>query len=88
LSAKVISHDEWKIIVGWSKGVYLVVRERGRSRGRNGRQFPGHQWEMHEQKATKVDDAKVPEYLCYEHVYNDGNRIWSPKDKKRLPAMA
>jgi hypothetical protein len=40
--------------------------------------------EARERKATKADDAKVPEYLCWEdHLLNDGPTPWYMSDEDR-----
>jgi hypothetical protein len=39
-------------------------------------------------KATKPDDAKVPEYIWYDHVFEDGARTWTKAQKKAFPPAA
>jgi hypothetical protein len=41
-----------------------------------------------ERKATKADDAEVPEYLWHEHVFEDCGRSWTDSQKKALPWAA
>ena len=42
--------------------------------------------ETRDRKATKADDAKVPEYLWLEHLVQDGERKWTDDEIMRLPA--
>jgi hypothetical protein len=44
--------------------------------------------EGRERKATKADDAEVPEYLWHEHVLEDCGRSWTDSQKKALPPAA
>jgi hypothetical protein len=44
--------------------------------------------EGRERKATKADDAEVPEYLWHEHVFEDCGRSWMDSQKKVLPRAA
>jgi hypothetical protein len=41
-----------------------------------------------ERKATKADNAEVPEYLCHEHIFVDCGRNWTEAQKKKLPQAA
>jgi hypothetical protein len=40
---------------------------------------------LREWKATKSDDAAVPEYLWLEHLVDDGPGKWSKKQQEGLP---
>jgi hypothetical protein len=44
--------------------------------------------EGQERKATKADDAEVPEYLWHEHVFKGCGRNWMDEQKKALPQAA
>jgi hypothetical protein len=44
--------------------------------------------EGRERKATKADDAEVPEYLWHEHVFEDCGRNWTEAQKEKLPRAA
>jgi hypothetical protein len=39
-------------------------------------------------KATKPDDAEVPQYIWYDHVFEDGARKWTEDQKKAFPYAA
>jgi hypothetical protein len=39
-------------------------------------------------KATKLDDAEVPEYIWYDHVFEDGAQKWTEDQKKAFPCAA
>jgi hypothetical protein len=41
--------------------------------------------DLREQKATKADDADIPEYLWEEHLTDDDARHWTAKDRVGLP---
>lgn len=44
--------------------------------------------EKRERSAAKADDAEVPEYLWMEHLFADGDRVWSPESKQRMMGAA
>jgi hypothetical protein len=40
---------------------------------------------VRERKATKSNNAEVPEYLWLEHLCEDGDRVWTMDEKARRP---
>ena len=44
--------------------------------------------EKREKKATKEDDAEVPEYLWLEHLFDDDEKIWSEEAQSQLKRTA
>jgi hypothetical protein len=44
--------------------------------------------EGRKRNATKSNDAEVPEYLRHEHLFEDGDRMWSEPPKRGLPLAA
>ena len=44
--------------------------------------------EARERKATKADDAEVPVYLWFEHMFEDGDCAWTMQQQEQIKAQA